>query len=131
MRILSIAILVVLALSVAARAATTDQTTLVGTAVAGADTLNNCRVTITLAGAKMFFTSTLAISAYSKTVYADANGYFRVLIFGTDSLTAVGSSTPTYVVKYEHPILKSVIELSGLSITANADTTILRDVLAQ
>lgn len=112
---------------------TSRQTRLYGTltSITG-DTLSNAKVTITLAGRNYFYTSTLSVSGGETVVYTDANGYFASTVWGTDSLFPSGWAT--YTIEAEHPELQksgTSFNPTGLTITADGDSTDLRDVLAQ
>ena len=137
-RIFSIAVLMVLtaAWATSGFSVTARQTRLYGTAIFFGDSLANAKVTVTLAGANHFYTSTQIVTAGQIVVYTDTatatRGRFSVLVFGTDSLFS--SQTATYTVTIEDPRLQKggmKFEVNGLSIAADGDSTDIRDVLAQ
>jgi len=108
-------------------------TTLTGETVFFGDTLKNCWVEVTLVGANAMYSSVATWASGGVGVYSDANGDWSLTIPGTDSLSAYMGGTPTYCVRYKHPMIQNggVFEACNLSIPANGSTTKLRDILAQ
>ena len=133
-RILSLLTLAVLifAWATAGLGVTSRQTRLYGTAIFFNETMDNCKVTVTLAGQNYFYTSTQTVTAGQYITYTDTTGYFGLDVWGTDSLLPL--NTATYTITIEHPELQMggmKFEVNGLSIAADGDSTDIRDVLAQ
>lgn len=108
---------------------------LAGQALAGADTMGNATVTITLSGSNCYTTTDL-VPSFSKTVTASSTGAWTATIIGTDSIWCAGGSNshPTYTVRIQSSVVDKTgvaFEYEGLSIPAsNGQTTQLRAIVA-
>lgn len=123
-------------MATAAFPGTVRQRILYGTLVIFEDTLKNAQVTITLSGNDYFTTGDGQTIAPGQVVlHADASGFFRQTVWGSDSLFPALKAT--YSVEVKHPLLQfggMNLYASQLEITASAtdaDSISLGEILAQ
>lgn len=102
---------------------------LTGQALIGSDTSGNAKIIITLVGAPCY-TSTDLMPATSIVTFANAAGNWSEVIVGTDSISCVSGSTPTYTVEVQMKNGHKTI-YGGLIIPANnGGARTLRSIIA-
>lgn len=112
---------------------TAKQTKLYGQVFFFSDSLANAKVTVTLTGANWFATSDKEVASGQIVTYANSDGYWSADVYGTDSLV-YPTGRASYTVTFEQPELQTsgiVVQVSGLSIPADGDSTSFREVLVQ
>jgi hypothetical protein len=90
------------------------------------DTLANAKIKITMNGSGPMRTSTRSITRPTQTVWADVNGYWTALVFGTDSTFGAKTITIEVIKPGQTDASNKFLKVT---VPANGSTTHLRDLL--